>query len=619
MRTLLVDPEPSSDLLEHASEPVWPVRTPEELACLRRLAKLFGARVRFVRGGPRLGQCSSRERVVGLGEETTSATQLYAHLTRRAPAIVEDPDAVLEERPEVVVLTYERLTSRLLNGLSRRAHGPLPGLIVGRYAGWLRAQVLAKAAAASLCGPVVRRRIDIYPLLSPSYPPRRHTLDWGTRPRDVRAALRRGCGVLTLDTHSDGVDAFLGSRLTLCPLDRDRTRGVISRGPYCLSTGVCHRQNLPIADAWRTRRLISPSDIRARILVLNACRSLLLPTGDMDPAWGLAMRLIEANSVGAVLLTWEMTLPAEPESSVASALMTGAPVGHAAMRALSEPRAMALGERVCLLGDPRTRAAPQAARVTPGSRPRDTLRRTGKVTSPDRPLAFLRACLEVGRTSGNTSRQALANSALSAIARYRAAPGAPTARDLRGAILEYVMRRGELFEDWLTFARIERGVRRGSCAHCGEGVRTYVATFPRRPYRERRLDTCPHCEIVRDSPRGIALSLSAHDGRTLRLHGTLPRRRWTAGVLLSSWRQDRLWRWPSAPDGTPQREFQPPGGLPARHVYAALTLVWHTSVVMLRVSTHGSGSVEKYLETAGTLDGCRGGHHGTTADRSAVR
>jgi hypothetical protein len=65
-------------------------------------------------------------------------------------------------------------------------------------------------------------RIDIFPTLAVKKlkMPDRMILGGTSESSDIRAALGKGAGVLTAHTHSDGIDAFFGNGMTLCPMDR---------------------------------------------------------------------------------------------------------------------------------------------------------------------------------------------------------------------------------------------------------------------------------------------------------------------------------------------------------------------------------------------------------------
>ena len=611
MDILLIDRHPTSDFICCGDRPVWPVRASGEMETLGRVAAVFGATLNVVRGEVR-GLARGQQRVVGIGEPTRMAVELYGHLTQRVPVVIAGENALSRlARVAVVIALYRDLTATLLHRMNEMAEDEMPGLILADTLDQLHLQVLAKSASASLCGPIHRRRVDLYPMvpLSVRQEKGRVRLGWRSSARSMRSALEKPCGVLTLDTHSDGVDAFLGANLTFCPLDRKSREVTADRQPYCVATGVCYRQHLPIQEAWRARRLVSPGVVSARVLVLNVCRGLLLPKGGIDPKWGLATRLLEANSVGAILLSWEMTLPQQISDSVLSDdLAAGMPVGRAARGAMVSPRAARFSDRICLLGDPRTRAAPPAGSISAplASRTRRVLRSGPQPGDGRAHSRFLRKCLKIGCEIDISGRSRLARAALAELNRYelhgRKGHALEGASDTAGprfrcALLRYLVRRGELFEDWAGLAQIEGATRRGRCAHCGQPLRTYGICFGRRRFPGRILETCPHCEITKDAPRRSGLALSVDDGRTIRLHGTLPRNGWSAGLLLSSWREDRVYLWPPRLDGAPVAEFQPPGGLPARHVYVVVFFVWKTEVTMLRVSTYGQGDVETYLKT----------------------
>lgn len=219
---LPVDRNPASDFLITAQgQAVRPVHTREEFESLSRTATLFASHLEEVRGHP-APAASQAEEVVALGPMVADAGRLYAHLTMRAFRMVEDLRSLRRgPRPAVVVTTPPSLTSGLLEFLYADAlDGPAPGIICASGPQALRKQVLIRSAAASLCGPVAHPWVDVYPLVELDSLTFRDRRIYGGKASesDIPDALSKGAGVLTMITHSDGIDALILPTLSLCPL-----------------------------------------------------------------------------------------------------------------------------------------------------------------------------------------------------------------------------------------------------------------------------------------------------------------------------------------------------------------------------------------------------------------
>ncbi len=208
--------------LAHDGYPVWLIQNAEERRALSRVTKLFGARTETVRAKPGAVE-PCQERVVALGEDVREEAALYAHLTSRQLEVVEQPlDLNTSDLPAVLVVKPSRLSVEFLD----QVYAPVPreavpGIICAEDRGDLHRQVLIRSAAASLCGALERARVDVLPTV----PVGRHRastyelLGNQASPEELHEALGAGSGVLTLMTHSDGIDAYLGP-LVLCPMDR---------------------------------------------------------------------------------------------------------------------------------------------------------------------------------------------------------------------------------------------------------------------------------------------------------------------------------------------------------------------------------------------------------------
>src|SRR6185312_9539713 len=185
---------------------------------------------------------------------------------------------------------------------------PAVGIVCSRTLPLLQRQVLVRAAAASLAGPLSQPRLDVWPLVNFD------TVSEGGYElvgRDageeaIKEAFGRGAGVLTLMTHADGVDTLITPRLTLCSMDMPAIDADMRRAPRCQITGYCHRQDMSVQDALSAGRLLPPEAFAARIFVYDVCYGILLPRGAVDAAWGTIWRLLDNPALGAIITSWEI-------------------------------------------------------------------------------------------------------------------------------------------------------------------------------------------------------------------------------------------------------------------------------------------------------------------------
>ena len=175
----------------------------------------------------------------------------------------------------------------------------------------------------------------------------------------LKSALSAGSEILYVHTHSDGIDAKLGKDLTLCPI-RSQPSTTLKRAPVCVQTTYCHRRKQPLADALLSSSLFDPSQIKARVLVWNACAALLSPRSPVGPWWGYLNSFLGAGRLGAIVTTMGTVSPpldfAEP---LLCDLLEGVPVGMAVKAFNARPEVRAEGFRLCVFGDGGTSIAPK--------------------------------------------------------------------------------------------------------------------------------------------------------------------------------------------------------------------------------------------------------------------
>ncbi|HEU0080085.1 MAG TPA: hypothetical protein VFQ76_20730, partial [Longimicrobiaceae bacterium] len=486
------------------------------MEALRCLAATYGTSVSQVGSDELVEAPSPRdgdEQVVGLGADGAALAPLYAHLTGRSWSVADDERSLRAlPAPTVVVTSARFLSSTLLDQLYPHESGdPAPGLVFGHTFEELRREVLVRSAAAGLRGPLTLRSAEFYALsrAEPVHTPARRVLSGEVTAAEVRARASADAGVLTVVTHSDGIDAYAAGDLTVCRMDRP-TLFVDRRRPYCLETGVCFRHGMPVEDFVRSGRMLSPDEFRCRVLVWGTCYGLLCEDGTLDPCSSLLARFLANPRIGAIATSWgAVMLNRRVLSPLVEALARGTNLGDALGFFHRSALARTLGVRLCLLGDPRAalpRARPQDRAMRPATRaPR---READGVDWGE--LTFLRAYLGHATLSAVGTLQRLGQAALEAVTvyEYLALRGlrlegeeSAAGPSLRRAVIEFLTRRGPVISiDWGALTANVRSLPRSACPSCGLAVAATVHRLRVPNASPRRLRSCPRCGVVEDAP-----------------------------------------------------------------------------------------------------------------------
>ncbi|MCY1010182.1 hypothetical protein OV079_32375 [Nannocystis pusilla] len=305
---------------------------------------------------------SGPELVVGLGVGAFEHARLYAHLTGRACEFAEDLER-LAAFPEaaVVVTTYAFVDERLLDQLYDRY--PLtsaPGLIFSYDDADLSLQVLTRAAALHCSHRHFEyRRVDINTNIEfgAHMAPEFSIVGAQATPAEFRRALASNAGLLTLYSHSDGIDAYLRDGLVLCPMEGADLD--VQPAPSCVVTGYCQRCSRPMSEVLGTETLLHPRAVKAHVLVYCVCWGLYPSQHMYSPAYALSRRLLESFTVGALVTSWEINIQRLPLTArLFHDVARGLPLGEALARHLSSPEARGNYHKLCLIGDPGVRLEP---------------------------------------------------------------------------------------------------------------------------------------------------------------------------------------------------------------------------------------------------------------------
>jgi len=591
--------------------PVWPIQSEDDLRALQDLARVFSARLEEVPW--RAGEVKvGRELVVGLGEGVSDAARLYAHLTRRRFVAAADLRELRSAPPaSVVVTTPVWLSNEFLSLLQESPpRSGMTGIVCAGTQELLRRQTLLKSAAAALHTPAETHRVDIMPTV----PLGRRT--WKGREMlgeraagiDLRSALGKGAGVLTIQTHFDGLDAYLGPAFTLCGMDSPPQGLDEERSPRCRLTNFCHRYGDSVERTLKAGVLLPPEVISARVFVWDVCKGVLPRDGVLDSNWGLIHRLLASHTIGALITSWEVVLTSpnylEP---LLPPLVWGEAVGRGLKNYLRSKAARQTGRRMCLFGDPRVRAnltrvarRPALSRRADGPPPVSESHALRIGSYGRGRVNFPKALLVEALPKLSDEQRRLCVEALAHISVYESGlternrkvrRGEDSGKEMRRAALRFFFQRGcVISKDWVGLAEFYNAIKQRHCFGCGTPANTLVGKFHEPAISRRRLMICPHCGVVEDAPTRSSIKLAFQEEEmTARIGGLLPRSHWDAGLMIQSkLPSDNLWlEWPSRTDGSPAESLLLRRPLPAGPLDLAFFLMSNEDIAIVSQPAYG--------------------------------
>lgn len=597
---LLIDENPSSDFLLRANdEPVWPVRNRLELKALQSITNIFGSSIKKVSGNP--GTSSpDKETVVGLGYNVKEAGLLYAHLTQRRYRTVSSLKELNPNRLPAVVITNTGLLNKELLELlynSEKVRTQVTGVICADDPQLLRKQVLVRAAASHLSGHLEFIRVDVSPgrLLEHKKVAGHEIIGGNVASEEMRSALGRGAGLLSLKTHSDGIDALLIKDLTLCSMSQLQIKPGTQNMPVCQETRFCHRHEAHIDEVLQSGKVLSPEAIAARIFVFESCFGLLLPGGIIDFGWSLGHRFLVSDTIGAIITTWGLTYTGGVRTKVLTQnLLKGMPVGAAlALYNVSDgAKKYGNNHRMCLLGDPRVKLPPQEFNRmaikhynSPGKSKKPEV---AEIRQPSE-VEFFEACFtNLLNTASDEQKRKESKVILAKLEACKTnfekkSPDDSVNLELRTAILNFILGNPQVFRAWLDFAdEFANEDSAKICPSCDQSAISFRKIGMKLSQKfQRRIEECINCGMLEDSPADVDLKFS-YRNKVIELHGEFPRRRCSIGVLLAASRVETAkLTVPMDEDGFPPRRFQTPDFNFRSTIRIHLIIVWDDNYAVL--------------------------------------
>ncbi|MFD9332948.1 hypothetical protein ACFWBF_00775 [Streptomyces sp. NPDC060028] len=601
-------PDGAAELVDERGSPVWPLG-PGDRAMLEEVGEAFG----FRPVDTALAQTSScatstpNGLVVALGAAAASHTRLFAHLTGRSWVLVEDVEELPPpDRFDVLVTLESCLSSGLLDALYAPHLSRAPGILHAASAEQLRRLVLARAAAAVMGGDAGCRRVDVVPIvdLEPQQSADAIALGSAATRVELEASLTAGATILTVFTHSDGLDGDFGSEAILCPVDETWHAETAARVPTCRVTRYCYRTERSLDSLVNAGATVHPDAIESRVMVFNTCVGVTPVDSNVDAAFGLGIRLMQSPRLGALVTTWRPTIGSYRATDLLVRLLfEGVELGEAVARHNTLHAELGTGLRLCLLGDPALRAVPPGGSAAPPS----PLPRTRSTAAPSRPsarpvgeTALISASLSaadsprVGSTPSLNHFADRVAEARAATDAYACSPDAPDAGDaMRAAVVDVIAQRGRFCDLWLRFASDCRMLALNPrCGSCSNSTVVYEVTLAVPGVSPRVLEICPRCGFTRDHPRGATVALHVSPHGVVRLLDAHLASEW-AGAVTVQYRAPfptRTQRWPVDRDGAPVREFALSEPLRPVPVVVSATFMTGSQLLMAGQALVGAGA-----------------------------
>jgi hypothetical protein len=424
-------------------------------------------------------------------EWTIGHAHAYAEGTDRLAAPLGAKE-IPKGGPAIVVASRRRMTADLLERLYGEQQQRAPGLIVGLDEADLAHEVRWRASTIRRT-PTDFAAVRLFPNKVGceviKWPDRGDASPAGDVGSEVLRALGAGHPLLTISTHSDGLDAFLGGPLAACPR-KGEVPGLSPGAPNCASRSGCPRLENR-TDGLDAPELVSPRAISCGVLAWITCYGLVDARGPLLPEWSFLERVRMLRQCDAIVTPWNAIVDARrAERALFTRIAAGADLGEAVAHANSAPWARPLGSLLALIGDPRVRFPAVDHPIATSAREAPTPR-ADRAEKPG--LAILRGALKA--TYWSPSLQAT-------LGPLEARFDTASEQDRAYALFTAARWLPRSFNSWLPLARLV-SVHEHLCGGCGSKARSLLFDLA---HEQRMVTLCPCCQICADFPAGTEFS-----------------------------------------------------------------------------------------------------------------
>lgn len=444
--------------------------------------------------------------VLGIGEELSQIVNDYAFKTNRSAVLVKSASEIGDVHPEVIIVLTHNLTFEVIDHFYGIAQDrSVVGFITGNNLDNLALFAERVAIAFQSNG---SRQFQNYAWLDLISKKNYHSLkhqygqDYDS---EVESVLTSKLDLLSILTHSDGVDAYLHKKLTLCPL-MDIGESDADQLPACLINDECIRHRMPREVANDRGLLFDPRNIGAATLLLATCHGLLPPKSTVSPKWGLLDKLIACRNIHTIVTSEGACILDHSEFLMMhDTLLRGSTIGEAIKEFNCSEKSLNRSLRFILFGDPRL-----------------SLNCSGNLEKriPQSPfyipvrfyesLAFIRAYLTSALPGCTEALLPYIDEASSSLANleYAAWTGKldeanfdRMVHEASFSLIKFVGKRGQTISiDWLSLSDHQAFKEHSTCPKCNTKTTLTVCRMRLNPSLFRIIERCPVCSIIKDIP-----------------------------------------------------------------------------------------------------------------------
>lgn len=291
-------------------------------------------------------------------------------------------------------------------------------------------------------------------------------------PRRAADLWKRPAALKLVQTHCDGVDAFVANRLTACGRAAWGAEGG-GNPPNCVRRNHCHRHDLSFDDPLLAMRILDPAVLTAGVLLWDVCFAAPTAESLTGAGWSLFRRLWSAAAVGAVVTNFELAITnAGRLEKLGDTLVASPSLGEGLKVARRQRPFVRKDSRWLLFGDPDI--AVSAPFAPPRGRGGGRIEK--RVEAPRRSALSSALCAagEFGLADAFSGRESGSDE----------------------VVLRWAVDRGKIYDLWMGVDDVAvQG--KSVCAGCDRPARCFSSSSA-APHRRRLLHICSACGVVGD-------------------------------------------------------------------------------------------------------------------------
>lgn len=489
--------------------PAWPVYTKRDILTFQKVCDFYGVEWRLENNYELSGnhKKSPEEYVVAIGERYRKEAFLYAHLTNRHALVLADMNELLsayQPAYTVILAHHKDLTASSLERIYTTDQVTAPGLLLDYADGNFFRQVLFKSLLYRITASTRNDAtvVDFLPTSQTKFFMHENFIMGGNDldAKSIKHILKLKKALLNIVTHSDGIDAYLG-KLTLCPLKEIKKQQVSP--PLCISSGICHRTHQSITHVTQKDVLISPSGIKANILLWLTCRGIRLLPSSINPAWGILPVFANNPFIGGIATSWKIIYTnLEMMVKFSSLLNECGTLGKAVAAFNASEQGKTTNLKLSVIGDPNCsfQGNPTMEAVHQLISGKEI--KTVRPENTNTPAYFIQHYLKtICEKNGNGNDEEIRKCLhLLNEQQVEKKQKRQITESLRKRILEIIShQKSEAVVDYVKQARhIRISGKKSICPHCQTKTDTHSISFSNEQIEKRWVTICPCCGIIED-------------------------------------------------------------------------------------------------------------------------